>query len=110
MDSRIVSRETPVQVVSSFDHLVTQWMSTVNVSLGRFRNSSHVHFLGSATSPTIENDHSDSGTFGVGPADRTGKSSTTCCPGGTRELLAASRLLPRKPRAMNAIGGGFPAR
>ena len=30
-----VSRETPSQCVSSFDHLVTQWMSLVTVSRGR---------------------------------------------------------------------------
>jgi hypothetical protein len=30
-----VSIETPVHVVSSFDHFVTQWMSTLTVSLGR---------------------------------------------------------------------------
>ena len=40
--SSSVSTETPFHVVSSFDHLVTQWMSTVTSSLGRARNSSHV--------------------------------------------------------------------
>ena len=35
--SSSVSTETPVQLVSSFDHLVTQWMSTVNVSAGSAR-------------------------------------------------------------------------
>ena len=37
-----VSTETPAQLVSSFDHLVTQWMSTVTVSRRQRRNSSHV--------------------------------------------------------------------
>ena len=40
--SSSVSTETPSQTVSSFDHLVTQWMSTVISSLGSARNSSHV--------------------------------------------------------------------
>ena len=35
-----VSTETPSQRVPSFDHFVTQWMSTVDVSAGRLRNSS----------------------------------------------------------------------
>src|SRR6267378_1311095 len=100
--SRMVSSDTPVQLVSSFDHLVTQWISTVNVSLGSLRNSSQVHTFGSSTSPTIEKVQSLSGTLGVGPADSTGKSLTTCWPGGTRELLATSRRLPLKPREMNA--------
>ena len=34
--------ETPSQLVSSFDHFVTQWMSTVGSSVGSCRNSSHV--------------------------------------------------------------------
>src|SRR5207244_9932385 len=51
--SSSVSRDTPVQVVSSFDHLVTQWMSTVTVSLGSARSSSHVHETGSSTAPWI---------------------------------------------------------
>src|ERR1700674_2141026 len=102
-DSKMVSSDTPVHEVSSLDHLVTQWISTVTVSLGSFRNSSQVHRLGSSNSPTIENVHSATGTRGVGPADRTGKSLTTCWPGGTRELLDGSARLPRNPREMNAI-------
>ena len=89
--------------MSSFVHFVTQWMSTVKVSLGSFRNSSQVHRLGSSTSPTIEKLHSASDNLGVGPADNTGKSWTTCWPGGTRELSATSRRLPLKPREMKAI-------
>ena len=41
--SSSTSTDTPVHVVSSFDHFVTQWMSTVNVSVGSARNSSQVH-------------------------------------------------------------------
>src|SRR3954469_24201955 len=40
-------------------------------------------------------------TRGVGPAERTGKSVTTYCPGGTRELDAVSRRLPLNPRDTN---------
>src|SRR5437763_1889695 len=43
MPSSSVSTETPSQTVSSFDHLVTQWMSRVISSLGKLRNSSQVH-------------------------------------------------------------------
>src|SRR5260370_34854359 len=96
--SRIVSTETPLQTVSSLVHLVTQWMSVVTSSAGSLRNSSQVHFLGWAISPSTTNVHSESATRGVGPADRTGKSFTTYCPGGTRELLAVSLRLPRNPR------------
>jgi hypothetical protein len=42
-----VSSETPVQLVPSFDHFVTQWMSTVNVSDGSARTRSQVHERGS---------------------------------------------------------------
>jgi hypothetical protein len=40
--SSSVWMETPCHGVSSFDHFVTQWMSTVTSSLGNARNSSHV--------------------------------------------------------------------
>src|SRR5258708_14617515 len=98
--SRIVSTDTPFQTVSSLVHLVTQWMSFVISSVGSLRNSSQVHFLGWSISPSTANVHSVNATRGVGPADRTGKSFTTYCPGGTRELLAVSLRLPRKPREM----------
>src|SRR5438270_9888178 len=41
--------------------------------------------------------------FGVGPADNTGKSFTTYCPGGTREGSTSVRRRPRKPRDIGAI-------
>ena len=98
-----VSTDTPFQVVSSFDHLVTQWMSLVTVSDARAENSFHVQRLGSSISPSIVKVHWSRFTRGVGPADRTGKSVTTYCPGGTRELDAVSRRLPLNPREMKAI-------
>src|SRR5260370_31819735 len=102
--SRIVSTDTPFQTVSSLVHLVTQWMSLVTSSAGSLRNSSQVHFLGWAISPSTTNVHSESATRGVRPAERTGKSFTTYCPGGTRELLAVSLRLPRNPREMKDMG------
>src|SRR5712691_10934291 len=63
-------------------------MSTVTVSLGRARKSSQVQVFRSSPS-TIANVHSSSGVWGVGPAERTGKSSVTYWPGGTR-LASAS--------------------
>src|SRR5262249_52327277 len=95
--------ETPSQSVSSFDHLVTQWMSTVIFSLGSARNSSHVQRCSSSTSPVIVKSHWSSGGCGVGPADRTGKSFVTYWPGGSRPRGASSRRRPLKPREM--IGG-----
>ena len=66
--------ETPVHVVSSFDHAVTQWMSTVGVSARSASHSSHLQETGSSIAPLIWNVHASSGVCGVDPADRTGKS------------------------------------
>src|SRR5512133_2044517 len=97
MPSSSVSKEIPLQVVSSFVHFVTQWMSTVTVSDGSARNSSHDHDLGSSTAPAIVKLHSSSGVLGVGPADSTGNSVSTYWPGGTRVGSTPARR-PRKPR------------
>src|SRR5262249_13522302 len=105
MPSSNVSIRTPCHTVSSFDHLVTQWMSTVTSSAGSARNSSHVQRRGSSTSPLTVKSHRSSAVYGVGPADKTGKSPVTYCPGGTRPAGASSRR-PRKPREM--IGGIIP--
>src|SRR3954453_7277076 len=91
------SIDPPVQVLSSLDHLVTQWMSTVTVSRGSARNSSHDHDTGCSTAPLIVRLHSGSGVCGVGPGDRPGKSRVTYCPGGTRAGSTSARR-PRKPR------------
>src|SRR4029077_8193833 len=101
--SRSVSIETPRHIVSSFDHLVTQWMSTVNSSLGRARNSSQAQPRSSSSSPVIEKFHSSRALCGVGPAESTGKSGVTYWPGGTRDGSASSRRRPRKPRDTNDI-------
>ena len=85
-----MSTDTPSQVVSSFDHFVTQWMSFVTVSLGSARNSSQLQRSGSSTSPSIEKLQLSSGRCGVGPAESTGKSEVTYWPGGTRPASAGS--------------------
>src|SRR5215472_16815473 len=103
MPSSSVSTLTPCHTVSSFDHFVTQWISTVISSLGSARNSSHVQLRGSLTSPLMVKFHRSGGVCGVGPADSTGKSLVTYCPGGTRPGGAPSRR-PLKPRDIIGIG------
>src|SRR3712207_4169684 len=93
-----VSIDTPSHLVPSFDHLVTQWMSSVISSDGSARNSSHVHLLGSSTSPTTEKSHSESGVRGVGPAESTGKPDVSYWPGGRRSSPSVRLRRPRKPR------------
>src|SRR5438874_5172502 len=103
MSSRSTCSETPVKTMSSFDHFVTQWMSTVTVSLRSARSSSHVQATGSSTAPRIVKLHDSRGRCGVGPAESTGKSSVTYWPGGTRAGSASARLRPRKPREIGDI-------
>src|SRR6266540_3227091 len=79
-------------------------MSFVTVSLGSALNSSQLHRFGSAVAPVITKSHSSSGVRGVGPAGRTGKSSTRYWPGGTRPLGPSSRRLPRNPREAKLTG------
>ncbi len=100
------SSETPLQVVPSLDHLVTQWISTVNVSDGSSLNSCRDRDTSAVTAPSIVRLQSSTGTCGVGPVDRTGKSSTTYRPGGTRLGSTSRRGRPRKPREMKAIDPG----
>ena len=95
-----MSIETPVQVVSSFVHCVTQWMSTVGVSRGSASSSSHVHETSRSTAPRTVKLQSTAASGGVGPTASTGKSGVSYWPGGSREGSAGRR--PWKPRA---IGG-----
>src|SRR5262245_7792008 len=97
-----VSTDTPFQVVSNFDHFVTQWMSTVGVSAGSATSSSQVHETGSSPTPLIRNDQSSSGVRGVGPADSTGKSRSSYWPGGSRDG-SLTNLRRRKPREIGGI-------
>ena len=101
--SSSVSTDTPVQVVSSLDHLVTQWMSTVTVSarkrdelLPRPRH----RLLDGATdrqAPLIQR------RAWRRPGGHTGKSRVTYWPGGTRAGSTSTRR-PRKPRENGGIG------
>src|SRR4051794_41829334 len=82
-------------------------MSTVNVSWGSARSSSHVQETASSTAPSIVNVHSSSDVRGVGPADRTGKSLTVYWPGGTRDGSTSRRRPPPNPREMGAMGASL---
>ena len=75
--ARMSSISTPSQAVSSFDHLVTQWMSRVCSVCGSALNSSQVQFA-TGFGPTFSvNDQSSVLTCGVGPAESTGKSAVS---------------------------------
>src|ERR1700750_3465330 len=92
---------TPRHDVFSFDHFVTQWMSTVTSSYGSFMKSSHVQDVLSPFSVVMVNFHRSSGILGVGPADSTGNPSVRYCPGGRsgRE----ERRCPPNPGVMMLI-------
>src|SRR3954469_12502106 len=94
--------ETPRQTVSSFDHFVTQWMSTVISSLGNAWNSAQLHPRASSISPTTEKFQTSIDRCGVTPAESTGKSEVRYWPGGI--LLATSGCgRPWKPRETDDI-------
>src|SRR5512142_2538333 len=88
-----VSIETPSHLVSNFDHLVTQWMSTVGVSCGSACSSYHDHRFEWPLPSLIVKSHVVSDVRGVGPADNTGKSRVSYCPGGSRPGGASGRRL-----------------
>src|SRR6185437_3636020 len=107
--SSSVSTDTPCQAVSSFDHFVTQWMSTVTSWLGRSRNSAQLHVFCCPLRPTEKLQRSRA-VCGVGPADRTGKSSVTYWPGGTLPAFAAgSWRLRWNPRETGLMTATFPS-
>lgn len=89
---------TPSQTVPSLLHLVTQWMSTVILVCGSAWNASQLHFPARDPPSCRARVHFSSGVRGVGPALRTGKSSVTYWPGGTRFPSALARGRPVKPR------------
>jgi len=118
-----VSSETPVQVVPSFDHFVTQWMSTVTVSAGSASSCAHDHSCRCPASVAISNRQASGGIRGVGPADSTGKSSVRYCPGGSSgpagrrrpenpgDTIAMCSVNPRGPprsERRDGSGGPFP--
>src|SRR5688572_29266836 len=96
--SKSVSSDTPRQLVPSFDQCVTQWMSVDTSSIFNAMNSSQFHVF-APDSVRIVNSHSAVSTAGVGPADSTGKSRTSVCPGG--RFSSRSRLRPPNPLVMN---------
>src|SRR3954469_22759797 len=74
-------------------------MSHGTSSNGSAWNSLAVHSRGSATMPSIRKPHSSGSMCGVGPAVRTGKPSSTYCPGGTRSASSSgTRRRPENPR------------
>src|SRR5688572_3009902 len=97
---------TPSQFVSSFDHLVTQWISFVKDCRGNALNFSHVHCTGTSTNPPRSNVHFSSGIRGVGPALSTGKPEVSCWPGGILSLWADWRFRPKPLLANDVISVG----
>src|SRR4051812_1317030 len=70
------SNATPRHGVSNFDHLVTQWMSTVTSVAGKASTSGHDNVFGSATNPPMRRAQSDKSLYsGTLPAWSTGKRS-----------------------------------
>src|SRR5947209_10171925 len=68
------------------------------------RNSSQVHSRGVSTAPSIRSVQSSSRVRGVGPTVSTGKSLTTCWPGGRRSASSGSSGRRRpKPRLISAM-------
>jgi hypothetical protein len=78
------------------DQWVTQRRSTVTVSLGRARKSFQSQRRWLPVTLVMVNSQSSSSMPGVGPADRTGKSSTRYWPGGSSTLVRSRR--PLNPR------------
>src|SRR6516162_4103735 len=97
----MVSRDTPSQCVPSFDHRVTQCRSAVMFSVGSSRNDFQFHRRKTFVPSSTVNSHFSSAIFGVGPAERTGKSVVRYCPGGS--FTSATVRLPKKPREMVPI-------
>src|SRR5262245_2190913 len=91
---------TPSHAVSNLLHFVTQWMSRVICVTGRRMKSLHDQLLTGRGPACSVKRQSASATCGVGPADRTGKSVVTNCPGGRRPGAAAPRPLPLNPRVV----------
>ena len=95
-----VSTETPSNVMSNFDHVVTQWMAPSYVDGARAWISSHVHVVGCSTSPSTRNVHVSVARRGVTSALSTGHwSPASYWPGGSRGSRSARRR-PKKPRVV----------
>ena len=91
-----VSTLTPVNRVSNFDQVVTQWMSPRYSEGGSRCTSSHVQVVGSSTRPSTVMLHVSGAIRGVGSAVSTGQSlPTSYWPGGSRG--SRSRRRPKNP-------------
>src|SRR5262249_57685678 len=86
-----------------WERLVREGMSGVRFSLGSARNSFHDHIAGWSTAPVIVNVQLSRSAVGVGPADNTGKSSTTYWPGGIRLGSTSRRRRPPNPREISGL-------
>ena len=89
---------TPLKTVSNFDHVVTQWMSPVNVDRGSAWISSQVQVVGVSTSPSTVIVQVAVSRRGVASAVRTGQPApVSYWPGGSRPSGPSGRLR-KKPR------------
>src|SRR6478735_8252857 len=83
---------TPLKVVSSLDHVVTQWMSPKKVEPGTACSSGQVHVCGDSTRPSMLNVHDSSDWCGVASALSTGhEDPVSYCPGGSRPRSGSGR-------------------
>src|SRR3954468_10566012 len=97
--SSSVSTLTPVNQVSNFDQVVTQWMAPRYSEGGRACAASQDQADGGPTSPSPLMLHVSGAIRGVGSAVSTGQSRpTSYWPGGSRG--ARSRRRPKKPRGV----------
>src|SRR5271156_1303190 len=71
--ARMSSTSTPSQGVSSFDQLVTQWISRVTLVCGSPLNSIQLHFCSGLGPSFSSNVQSSVEMLGVALAERTGK-------------------------------------
>src|SRR5665647_1380723 len=78
-------------------------MSRVIVSCGNASNSVQLHVALFPPAPMSEKLQRSSGVCGVGPAESTGKSRVSYCPGGSFAARPASGRRPRKPREMGEL-------
>src|SRR3954451_12559494 len=101
--ARMSSTATPSQAVLSFDHEVTQWMSRVILLRGSVLNSDQLHALTGRGQTFSVKVQSAGSIRRVGPAVRTGKLSTRCCPGGIRSDSSDPDGRPVKPRVTMAV-------
>src|ERR1017187_949215 len=94
------STVTPLQGVSNFDHLVTQWMSPRHTVCGRASNSFQLQLASGFGPSLIVNLQPSRSTRGVGPFARTGKSSVRYWPGGSRRAISSLGGRPENPRVV----------